>query len=152
MKKMTAGILTGVLVIALGGATVSAVAPGQTGKGAAVQDRTQLQLSQDSDSVCDYSADGNCRGDSDGDGICDYHEDINCRGDSDGDGICDYREDGSCRADSDGDGICDYRENGTASSADDTAWGSCGYVNGGHHSSGSGSGLSHGYGHGHGCR
>lgn len=132
MKKITAGILTAALVIALGGATVSAVGLGQAERGSAVQDRTQEQL---------YKS---------GDGICDYYEDGNCRGDSDGDGICDYHENAVCPADSDGDGTCDYRENisGTASAADGTY--GCG--NGWRHSSGCGNGSAHGYGHGHGCR
>ena len=38
MKKITAGILTAALVIALGGATVSAVGLGQAERGAAAQD------------------------------------------------------------------------------------------------------------------
>ena len=134
MKKITAGILTAALVIALGGATVSAVGLGQAERGSAVQerDRTQEQIYKNADGVCDYYEEGVCRGDSDGDGICDYHEN------------------GACPADSDGDGICDYRENvsGTA----DTVYGSGVCGNGWHHSSGCGNGSAHGYGHGHGCR
>lgn len=134
MKKITSGILTAALVIALGGATVSAVGLGQAERGSAVQerDRTQEQIYKNADGVCDYYEEGVCRGDSDGDGICDYHEN------------------GACPADSDGDGICDYRENisGTASAADGTY--GCG--NGWRHSSGCGNGSAHGYGHGHGCR
>lgn len=153
MKKITAGILTAALVIALGGATVSAVGLGQAERGSAVQDRTQELLYRNADGICDYYEEGVCQGDSDGDGICDYHENSVCRGDSDGDGICDYHENGACPADSDGDGICDYRENvsGTA----DAAYGSGVCGNGWHHSSGSGNGSAHGahgYGHGHGCR
>ena len=74
MKKITAGILTAALVIALGGATVSAVGLGQAERGAAAQDRTQERLYKNADGICDYYEDGNCRGDSDGDGTCDYHE------------------------------------------------------------------------------
>lgn len=123
MKKITAGILTAAMVIALGGATVSAVGLGQAESGSAVQDR---------------------------DGVCDYHENGVCLGDSDGDGICDYRENAACPADSDGDGTYDCREavSGTASAADGTY--GCG--NGWHYSSGCGNGAAHGYGHGHGCR
>ena len=132
MKKITAGILTAALVIALGGATVSAVGLGQAERGAAAQDRTQERLYKNADGICDYYEDGNCWGDSDGDGICDYHENAVCPADSDGDGTCDYRENIS----------------GTASAADGTY--GCG--NGWHYSSGCGNGSAHGYGHGHGCR
>ena len=65
MKKITAGILTAALVIALGGATVSAVGLGQSAKGSAVQDRTQEQLYKNADGICDYYEDGVCQGDSD---------------------------------------------------------------------------------------
>ena len=132
MKKITAGILTAALVIALGGATVSAVGLGQAERGSDVQDRTQEQLYKNADGICDYYEDGVCQGDSDGDGVCDYHKNGVCRGDSDGDGICDYRENVS----------------GTA----DAAYGSGVCGNGWHHLSGSGNGSAHGYGHGHGCR
>ena len=150
MKKITAGILTAALVVALGGATVSAVGLGQTERGSAVQDRTQEQLYKNANGICDYYEDGVCQGDSDGDGVCDYHKNGVCRGDSDGDGVCDYHENGICPADSDGNGICDYREN--VSDTADAAYGSDVRGNGWHHSYGSGSGSAHGYGHGHGCR
>ena len=152
MKKITAGILTAAMVIALGGATVSAVGLGQAESGSAVQDRdrTQEQIYKNTGGNCIYYEEGNCRADSDGDGVCDYHENGVCLGDSDGDGICDYRENAACPADSDGDGTYDCREavSGTASAADGTY--GCG--NGWHHSSGCGKGAAHGYGHGHGCR
>lgn len=54
MKKITAGILTAALVVALGGATVSAVGLGQTERGSAVQDRTQEQLYKNANGICDY--------------------------------------------------------------------------------------------------
>ena len=84
MKKITAGILTAALVIALGGATVSAVGRGQTGSGAAVQERKQEQLYKNAGGNCIY--DGDCPADSDGDGVCDYHENGACRTDTDGNG------------------------------------------------------------------
>lgn len=124
MKKITAGILTAALVIALGGATVSTVGLGQSAKGSAVQDRTQEQLYKNADGICDYYEDGVCQGDSDGDGICDYHENSVCRGDSDGDGVCDYRE--------------------NVSDTSDAAYGSDVCGNGWHHSYGSGNGSAHG--------
>lgn len=76
MKKITAGILTAALVIALGGATVSAVGLGQSAKSSAVQDRTEEQLYKNADGICDYYEDGVCQGDSDGDGACDYRENV----------------------------------------------------------------------------
>ena len=76
MKKITAGILTAALVIALGGATVSAVGLGQAERGSAVQDRTQEQLYKNGDGICDYHENGACPADSDGDGICDYRENV----------------------------------------------------------------------------
>ena len=91
MKKITAGILTAVLVIALGGATVSAVGMGQAESGSAVQDRdrTQEQIYKTTDGNCVYYEDGNCRGDSDGDGICDYRESVSGTADAAyGSGVC----------------------------------------------------------------
>lgn len=83
MKKITAGILTAALVIALGGATVSAVGLGQAERGSAVQerDRTQEQIYK--------NADGACPADSDGDGICDYRENVSGTADTVyGSGVC----------------------------------------------------------------
>ena len=150
MRKITAGILTAALALALGGATVSAVGLGQAERGAAAQDGTQERIYKNADGICAYYGDGICLGDSDGDGVCDYHEDGSCLRDADGDGVCDYHENGVCPGDSDGDGICDYREN--VSAASETADGSYGCGNGWHHSNAGGSGSAHGYGHGHGCR
>ena len=85
MKKITAGILTAVLVIALGGATVSAVGMGQAESGSAVQDRDY----KTTDGNCVYYEDGNCRGDSDGDGVCDYREIVSGTADAAyGSGVC----------------------------------------------------------------
>lgn len=56
MKKITAGILTAALVVALGGATVSAVGLGQSAKGSAVQDRTQEQLYKNADGIIRMAA------------------------------------------------------------------------------------------------
>ena len=73
MKKITAGILTAALVIALGGATVSAVGLGQAERGSAVQDRTQEQLYKNGDGIC----------------ICDYRENVSGTADAAyGSGVC----------------------------------------------------------------
>ena len=89
MKKITAGILTAALVIALGGATVSAVGLGQAERGSDVQDRTQEQLYKNGDGICDYHENGACPADSDGDGIWDYRENVSGTADAAyGSGVC----------------------------------------------------------------
>ena len=128
MKRLTAGILTAALILALAGTT--ALASGRChGRqelcypSCAICSGTALHCQDaDGDGVCDNLGNGYGFVDEDGDGICD-HQGIG-RGfvDEDGDGICDHQGTGRGFIDEDGDGICDNQGTGCRNQGAGKGW------------------------------